>query len=117
MKDLGTKTIETERLILRRFKMEDAEAMYKNWASDAEVTKFLTWPPHRSNEVTKKVLQDWINNYEKDDFYQWAIILKENGEEPIGTISVVDKDEEVNMVHIGYCIGRKWWNRGGHQKR
>lgn len=112
MKDLGTKTIETERLILRRFKMEDAEAMYKNWASDAEVTKFLTWPPHSSNEVTKKVLQDWINNYEKDDFYQWAIILKENGEEPIGTISVVDKDEEVNMVHIGYCIGTKWWNRG-----
>lgn len=112
MKDLGTKTIETERLILRRFKMEDAEAMYKNWASDAEVTKFLTWPLHSSNEVTKKVLQDWINNYEKDDFYQWAIILKENGEEPIGTISVVDKDEEVNMVHIGYCIGTKWWNRG-----
>lgn len=112
MKNLGTKTIETERLILRRFKMEDAEAMYKNWASDAEVTKFLTWPLHSSNEVTKKVLQDWINNYEKDDFYQWAIILKENGEEPIGTISVVDKDEEVNMVHIGYCIGTKWWNRG-----
>ena len=112
MKNLGTKTIETERLILRRFKMEDAEAMYKNWASDAEVTKFLTWPPHSSNEVTKNVLQDWINNYEKDDFYQWAIILKEDGDEPIGTISVVDKDEEVNMVHIGYCIGTKWWNRG-----
>ncbi|WP_308780598.1 GNAT family N-acetyltransferase [uncultured Clostridium sp.] len=112
MKNLGTKTIETERLILRRFKIEDAEAMYKNWASDAEVTKFLTWPPHSSNEVTKNVLQDWINNYEKDDFYQWAIILKENGDEPIGTISVVDKDEEVNMVHIGYCIGTKWWNRG-----
>ena len=112
MKNLGTMTIETETLILRKFKNEDAEAMYKNWASDAEVTKFLTWPPHSNVEITKSILQEWINNYEKGDFYQWAIILKENGDEPIGTISVVDKDEEINMVHIGYCIGRKWWNTG-----
>lgn len=112
MKNLGSKTIETERLILRRFKMEDAEAMYKNWASDKEVTKFLTWSPHSSVEVTKSILKDWVDNYKEDDFYQWAIILKENGDEPIGSISVVGKNEKVNMVHIGYCIGRKWWNTG-----
>ena len=46
------------------------------------------------------------------DFYQWAITLKENGEEPIGSISVVSKDDSIEMVHIGYCIGRKWWHRG-----
>lgn len=112
MKNLGTKTIETERLILRKFKIEDAEAMYKNWASDEEVTKFLTWPPHSNVEVTKTILKDWVDNYKEDDFYQWAIILKENGDEPIGSISVVDKNEKANMVHIGYCIGRKWWNTG-----
>ena len=50
MKLSGTKRIETERLILRRFTMGDAEAMYANWASDPEVTEFLTWPPHRSAE-------------------------------------------------------------------
>ncbi|WP_288222212.1 GNAT family N-acetyltransferase [uncultured Clostridium sp.] len=112
MKDLGTKIIETERLILRRFKMEDAEAMYKNWASDSEVTKFLTWPPHSSVEVTKVILKEWLDSYNDDSFYQWAIVLKENGDEPIGSISVVDKNKKVNMVHIGYCIGRKWWNTG-----
>lgn len=112
MKHLGTKRIETERLILRKFKIEDAEPMYKNWASDEEVTKFLTWPPHSSVEVSKTILQDWVNSYKQDDIYQWAITLKENGDEPIGSISVVDKDEEVNMVHIGYCIGKKWWNTG-----
>ena len=112
MKNLGTRTIETERLILRRFKMEDAEAMYKNWTSDKEVTKFLTWPAHSSVEVTKAILQDWVNNYENDDFYNWAITLKENGDEPIGSIGSVDKNERVNMVHIGYCIGNKWWNKG-----
>ncbi|MDU5108465.1 GNAT family N-acetyltransferase [Clostridium sp.] len=112
MKNLGTKTIETERLILRRFKMEDAEAMYKNWASDEEVTRFLTWPPHSSIELTKDILQDWINDYKNEDSYNWAITIKENGDEPIGSIGAVDISERVNMVHIGYCISKKWWNKG-----
>ena len=34
MKHIGTKNIETERLILRRFTLDDADAMYRNWASD-----------------------------------------------------------------------------------
>jgi len=32
--------------------------------------------------------------------------------EPIGSISVVEKDEKLNIVQIGYCIGTKWWNQG-----
>lgn len=47
----------------------------------------------------------------KDQFYQWAIVLKEINE-PIGSISVVDMDEQTEKVHIGYCIGSKWWNSG-----
>lgn len=46
MKNLGTRTIETEHLRLRKFKFSYAENMYKNWASDDQVTKFLTWPTH-----------------------------------------------------------------------
>ena len=44
MKHIGTKTYETERLILRPFTEDDAEAVFHNWASDDEVTKYLTWP-------------------------------------------------------------------------
>ena len=44
MNKTGTRTLETHRLILRPFTEEDAEDMYRNWASDPEVTKFLTWP-------------------------------------------------------------------------
>ena len=49
----GTQLLETPRLMLRKFTMDDAQVMYENWASDPEVTKFLTWPPHNSVEVTK----------------------------------------------------------------
>lgn len=111
MKHLGTKQIETDRLILRKFSAEDCLPMYRNWASDAEVTKFLTWPAHTSAVTTGIILQQWIDGYGKDDFYQWAIELKSIGE-PIGSISVVSQDEQIRKVEIGYCIGRPWWNRG-----
>lgn len=42
MKHLGSRTLETERLVMRAFVPEDTGAMFRNWASDPEVTKFLT---------------------------------------------------------------------------
>lgn len=107
----GTQTIETTRLILRRASLEDAEAMFRNWASDPEVTKFLTWPPHESLEVTQKRLTVWLEAYEQDNYYQWMIVPKELGE-PIGSISVVRQNDAVAEAEIGYCIGKPWWHKG-----
>lgn len=112
MKNCGTQRIETDRLILRRYKIEDADAMYKNWASDSEVTKFLTWQPHSSVDVSRSIIEDWLKKYSDEKYYQWAIVLKDNGNEPIGDISVVHMNEDISMVHIGYCLGRAWWRRG-----
>lgn len=112
MKHCGTKRIETNRLILRRFMNEDAHAMFRNWASDSEVTKYLMWPTHSSKEISEAVINDWVNSYGDEKFYQWAIIVKEKGEEPIGSIAVVQMDESISMVHIGYCIGKAWWHKG-----
>ncbi len=75
MNHQGTKRIKTNRLILRPFRISDAQKMYDNWASDPEVTKFLTWPTHASAEVTANLLAYWCNQYEKEDYYQWAICL------------------------------------------
>lgn len=111
MNHQGTRTIETTRLILRKFTMDDAKASYQNWTSDEKVTKFLRWQTHADLAVTQSVLQSWISQYEHADFYQWAIILKERGE-PIGTISVVGMHEKTEKIHIGYCIGSKWWHKG-----
>ena len=112
MKHCGTQRIETDRLILRRYVIEDADAMYKNWASDSEVTKFLTGQPHSSVDVSRSIIEDWLKEYSDEKYYQWAIVLKDNGNEPIGGISVVHMNEDISMVHIGYCLGRAWWRRG-----
>lgn len=107
----GTQTIDTPRLILRRAVREDAEPMFRNWASDDAVTKFLTWPTYQSVESAYPILNMWVNNYEKDDYYHWMIVLKELGE-PIGSISVVNQRDDIAEAEIGYCIGKRWWHKG-----
>ena len=85
--------------------------MFRNWASDPEVTKYLTWPFHSSISVSDMVIGGWLQEYEKDSYYQWMIVLKEIGE-PIGSISVVRQNDRVEEAEIGYCIGSRWWHKG-----
>lgn len=111
MTHVGTKQIETPRLLLRAFTQADAPAAYRNWTSEDIVTQFLRWPTHPSVETTIRVFEDWVKNYQNNNFYVWAIVLKEINE-PIGSIAVVEQNEALDLVHIGYCIGSKWWNQG-----
>lgn len=111
MNNLGTVRLETKRLILRRFVPEDAINMYENWASDAEVTKYLTWKAHDSAHVSEKYLESIISGYASPDQYEWGIELKSD-ETLVGTIAVVQLKEDLGIVHVGYCLGRKWWHSG-----
>ena len=112
MEKIGTITIETHRLILRPFRAEDAAAMFLNWASDATVTEYLTWPPHASERDTAELLTRWTKQTAEDPFYfQWAIELKSIGE-PIGSLSVVNVDERTDSAELGWCIGTPWWGQG-----
>ena len=56
MKHLGTQMLESRRLVLRPFRPSDAQAMYDNWASDPEVTKFLSWPTYKSVDTAHTIL-------------------------------------------------------------
>ena len=111
MNKKGTQRLETERMILRPFVMADAEDMYRNWASDPEVTKFLTWPTHASVEISKMVLNDWVPRYEDGGYFNWAMEYKENGQ-VIGNISVVKLREDTAAADMGYCMGRVYWGKG-----
>ena len=111
MNHKGTILLETNRLIFRKCVIEDSEAMYHNWASENEVAKFLTWPPHSDVEVTKTILSNWIACYNRADYYNWAIELKEIGE-IIGNISVVCVKERIECADLGYCMGTNWWGLG-----
>ena len=111
MNKAGTQRIETDRLILRRFVADDASEMYQNWASDPEVTRFLTWPTHTGVDVSRSVVNNWISRYDDGAFFNWAIVWKENGS-VIGNISVVHLNEDIGEAEIGYCMSRDLWGRG-----
>lgn len=108
----GTQTLHTPRLLLRPAVREDAQPMFENWARDPEVTRYLTWPPHSSVEVSLMVIDSWITAYQQPDTYQWMIALKDAPDCPIGSISVVNQNTQIAKAEIGYCIGQKWWHQG-----
>ncbi|MBQ2756094.1 MAG: GNAT family N-acetyltransferase [Oscillospiraceae bacterium] len=105
----GTQTLKTERLILRRFNVEDAENMYNNWANDERVTKFLSWAPHSSPELTKTLIAEWCTHYAEENYYHWIIEMDGN---VVGSIGVVLIDEKNEWAEIGYTIGYNYWRKG-----
>lgn len=107
----GTVPLETERLMLRRLKLDDAQAVYDTWASDPEVTKYLPWNAHSSVEVTIKWLWQVKKEYNDTACYDWGIVLKETGQ-LIGSMGAVREDGEPDRIEMGYCIGKPYWNRG-----
>ena len=112
MRHVGTVTLKTERLVLRRAELSDAPAMFANWTGDDEVTKYLTWPTHASVAATEGFIKYLLGEYENVKSYSWVIALKGMDAQPIGMISVVNMNEETDAVEIGYCLSRSWWGRG-----
>lgn len=107
----GTITLTTERLILRRFTNYDVEAVYNNWASDCEVSKYMKKQHHKNIEETKLKVHDWVNRYEHKNFYQWAITFKEK-DEPIGVIGLSVINESDMCGNFNYIISRKFSGLG-----
>lgn len=106
----GTVLLETDKLILRRFVLSDAEDMFKNYGSDPEVSKFLSWNVHKNIEDSKNTINFFMEAYNRDSFH-WAIILKENNE-LIGDIAVNHIDKKNHNCEIGYQLGSKFWGNG-----
>ena len=58
-----------------------------------------------------KLIKQLDELYDKNDYYHWAITLKENGDKPIGTIHGLVNDD-LEQVTVGYCLGQAWWHQG-----
>lgn len=101
--------LETERLTLRKLKIEDADAMYV-YASNDEVTKYVLWDSHTSPEQTKQFLQFMIDKYKQEN-YAWAVTLKDS-DEFIGTIDYVMLDHNERIGEIGYALSHLYWGKG-----
>lgn len=103
-------TFETDRINIRSLLISDAKAIFNNWASDDEVTKYMRWDSHKSVNDTK----NWIiNSNEKSSsgkHFDFLLVYKENGES-FGSVSLHHNDE-YNMFEVSYILMKKYWNYG-----
>ena len=111
MKLISTPIIHTKRLILRRFTMSDAPYIFKNWASDSEVTKYLSWKTHESEGDAIQFVNYIQEKYKNQYINEWAIELKSISE-PIGALRLSEYKDTTKSMTVGYCIGRPWWHQG-----
>lgn len=111
MKDLGTVTLETERLILRRLTKADAKQAFNNWTNDSKTTRYVTWKPHGIVENTEKLFEMWEKEYYDLQTYRWVVEVKDINQ-IIGTIDVVHKSIKQGTAEIGYAYGSKYWGNG-----
>lgn len=103
--------IETGRLVMRGWRIEDAEALFK-YASDGRVSELALWPRHESVEMSRYVIENFFMT-NPDCF---AIVLKQSGE-PIGCIGLVPSGDEHCAINadereVGYWIGYPHWGQG-----
>ncbi len=111
MKHSGTLQFETERLICRRFEPCDCEDMYNNWAADPMIQLEYGEPVYDDISGVKTLLDTYISGYNNPDFYRWAIIEKDSGQN-IGQIALCRVYSDCSTAEAEYCIGQRFWGRG-----
>ena len=104
---MNTPTIETERLILRKFTENDLEAFYQIY-SDEEVNLFLPWFPVKTMEEAKRFYENrYETKYREKNAYHYAVCLKKDNI-PIGYVNVSMDDS----FDFGYGLRKKFWHLG-----
>jgi RimJ/RimL family protein N-acetyltransferase len=102
--------LESKRLIMRKVTMNDAEDMFA-YASNNEVSRYVTWEAHRSLSDTKDFIRFILQNYEDKKIAPWGIEHKESGK-LIGTIDFVSWQVDHHRAEIGYVLAPEYWGSG-----
>lgn len=102
--------LETERILLRPWEDEDAEALYR-YAKDPQVGPIAGWPPHTSVENSREIIRGVLSEPET-----YAVALKET-REPVGSVGIKFGEAgsapmKEHEAEIGYWIGVPYWGQG-----
>ncbi len=109
-------TLETERLIIRPWRMSDAADMFE-YASDLLVTRYAMWLPQSSVEETERDIAHAVRRYESDDpssvepWMYWGIELKDESKF-VGSVGFPDWNRTDNRANFGFALNRKYWGCG-----
>lgn len=102
--------MQTSRILLRPWRDDDAETLYK-YASDPEVGPRAGWPPHKSVEESLEIIRTFFSGEG-----MWAVVWKETNE-PIGSVGYLPSSMSNLKIgetecEVGYWIARPYWGKG-----
>ena len=103
-------TFETQRLILRRIRVSDSSDMFE-YSSDYEVTRYLTWYPHKTIDESREYAEYLQERYANGKFFDWGIEHKES-RKFIGTCGFTSINLNNNQAEVGYVLARDYWGLG-----
>jgi RimJ/RimL family protein N-acetyltransferase len=102
--------IETDRLIMRKFTLDDAEAALA-MNSEPEVTKYIPFESAKTLEKVKEsIAKNTLADYDKHGFGRLAVTLKETGE--FMGFSGLKNDPTLKGVDIGFRFCSRFWGQG-----
>jgi RimJ/RimL family protein N-acetyltransferase len=93
---------------LRRYAAGDAKEIFDTYAQDSEVTRFLTWAPHRSVDDTRVFLERCEHVWADGSAFPWAILLRETG----AILGGIELRVDGHRGELGYALARPAWRRG-----
>ena len=105
----GTIPLRTERLLLRRYTIEDTDALHRLFGIDEKMFEYTGWNPYETEEKALATVQSFLSDYENPRFYGWAVVTQK---QLVGTIGAYDYDPEHNRIEVGGSISRAFWGKG-----
>ncbi len=97
---------ETDRLVLRPPNLDDAPAIFANYGSDNEVTRYLTWVPHESETSVRELMALFIARWKEDTSYPFVITIDDEA------IGMIEATPTPPRAEFGWVLGRGWWGHG-----
>lgn len=111
MKFPEIRVIHTERLILRKVRMEDAPVYYDRIGSREAVTRFMLWDPHKDLSESVASMEKALRRYAEGRCYRWGIVLPAD-DSIIGILELLRFDEEKGTCSFAYMLSDDFWGRG-----
>lgn len=103
-----TPVIETERLVLRPPRMEDAAAVFESYARDVEAVRYLTFTPNQTLAETEEFMRARLRKLERGEALTWAITRR--GEDRL--IGMIELRPNGFKADFGYVLSRAFWGQG-----
>ena len=105
----GTCELRTERLLLRRYRAEDAAVLHEKFGGNRRMSRYSGWDPYATRELAEETVRSYLARYGDVSFYAWII---EHEGDLIGTVGAYDWDRKRGSIEVGLSIQEASWGRG-----